>query len=102
MRWTSTRREKRTLSVPTRLSAWITAALLGCALLGLSATPLGQNAPSAPAQTASEQPPAAPSQTETPKPAAPEFFVLIAAGHVGDDSAPLSPNTLPQKHLPLR
>jgi len=101
MRWTSTRREKRTLSVPTRLSAWITAALLGCALLGLSATPLGQNAPSAPAQTAPEQPPAAPSQTETPKPAAPEFFVLIDAGHGGDDSGAIFRNKLAEKDVTL-
>ena len=102
MHWTSAGRERKTRYVPSRSGARITAILLCCALLSLSATPSQQNAPGQPTQSApDQQPQPAPQQTEPPKPAAPEWFVLIDAGHGGEDSGAIFRNKLAEKDVTL-
>ena len=102
MRWISARRETKHDCVPSRHSARIMAILLCCALLSVSAAPSRQNAASPQTQsTPEQQPQTAPPQTETPKPAAPEFFVLIDAGHGGEDSGAIFRNKLTEKEVTL-
>ncbi len=93
MRWIKARREKKTRCVSSRPGGRLAAILLCCALLSLSAIPARQSAPTPQTQTTPEQPPAPP-QTENPKPALPEFFVLIDAGHGGEDPGAIFRNKL--------
>src|SRR5258707_1830808 len=100
MRWIKARREKKLSCVPSGAGGRLAATLLCCALLSLSAIPARQSAPTPQTQTTPEQPPAPP-QTETPRPAAPEFFVLIDAGHGGEDSGAIFRNKLAEKDVTL-
>jgi N-acetylmuramoyl-L-alanine amidase len=75
--------------------------LLCCAWLTGSATPVYQQPSSTPPQTTPQQqePPA--QNSETPKPAAPEFVVMIDAGHGGDDRGAIFGGKLQEKDVTL-
>jgi N-acetylmuramoyl-L-alanine amidase len=73
--------------------------LLCCAWLTGSATPVHQLPPSAPPQSTPQQPSA--QNGESPKPAQPEFFVLIDAGHGGDDRGAIFGGKLQEKDVTL-
>ncbi len=74
--------------------------LLCCAWLTVSASPTHQQPGTTPSQT-TPRPQPAPQTGEKPRPAQPEFFVLIDAGHGGDDRGAVFGGKLQEKDVTL-